>query len=660
MILRPNPDDALLRAEGDLHRLLELWRDAFQQGQAQSLRLSDFEHLSRELIAVGAPTDCIEVARAGLKRFPQSLRLAHLEALALARLGATGQAQELLTALLKHTDATGEMGTELLGAIGRTHRDLAANAQNHSEQIRQYKMALEAYRRGFERSESHYCGVNAATLLMLLGRKNDARALANQISAIVLELDSARPAGQAQSRLWLSATLGECALINSNPTAAQSWYRTAHLLASAQRKLADIAATRRQALLLAPLVDVDPQEVLRWLPRPKVLIFSGHRFDFLLDRRPAPRLPIHWEASLSADLESWLRSQHFMQTGELCAGYSSLSVGADLCFLEALSLRQSETHIVLPLDQAAYLESCCAAHGAAYRLRLEAALARATSVTVASPKASTWRDRDFHLCNELISGLAGLRAQALDAEVTGLLVWDGETSAQRGGTYDAARMWAATGMQISAIRPRAEATETAAIHAVKSSIAPIEEAAALAFLFADFCGFSALSDESLPIFIDTILGGVATHLADAAAQGRAALCKNTWGDGVFLTFARPSHAAHFALALNEWVEREQPRWRDGALANMAARISLHAGNATEARDPVTGNQGYWGAHVSMAARLEPATPNGVVYTSEPFAALLQHERAGGFKCEFVGRIAWAKNAGSHPTWRLTRSHGKTP
>lgn len=658
MISRPLLDDALLRAEGDLTRLLRLWRNEFALGDELYLTAADFERVASELLAVGAPTDALDVARSGCKRFPTHLRLGHIEALACANLGAIELAQQRLSELLAMPNAlSGAMASELLGAVGRIHKDRAQLA-DATERVREQKIALEAYLRGFDHGENLYCGVNAATLMLQLGRHDEARALAQKVGAAAIAKQQALPQTNDTSRLWLNATLGECALILGNLAAAQTHYRTAHLLACAQRKLADIAATRRSAHSVAARVGVKPDDIERCLPRPNILIFSGHRFDFLAERRPAPRLPLAWEEALEADIESWLRAQHFMQSGELCAGISSLSVGADLIFLEALARRQCDTHIVLPIDAAAYLDSTLSAHGAEFRPRLEAALARATSVTVVSPKASTWRDRDFHLCNELIAGLALLRAQTLDAKVSALLVWDCAVASSRGGTWDALRMWTQMGLPAQVISPRADAADEVSPSSPPAGLPPMADSNALAFLFADFSGFSQLADEALPQFVTEVLGGVQRLLAETEAQNCAPIARNTWGDAVFLVFARPSHAAQFALNFNDWVERQQVLWATTPLRSLHVRISLHAGNATRAVDPITGNISFWGAHVSLAARLEPATPLGVIYASEPFAALLLSENHLASRCEYVGNLRWAKNVGSFPTYRLLRVRGK--
>jgi hypothetical protein len=55
------------------------------------------------------------------------------------------------------------------------------------------------------------------------------------------------------------------------------------------------------------------------------------------------------------------------------------------------------------------------------------------------------------------------------------------------------------------------------------------------------------------------------------------------------------------------------------------------------------------------ARIEPVTPPGAVFVTEPFAAMLMLEAPERFVTRYVGRIDLAKEAGSAPMYRLTRA-----
>ena len=91
---------------------------------------------------------------------------------------------------------------------------------------------------------------------------------------------------------------------------------------------------------------------------------------------------------------------------------------------------------------------------------------------------------------------------------------------------------------------------------------------------------------------------------------------------------------------------------------MAAAIGSHllrAGEYERRDDPVTGRMTFYGTEVSRTARIEPVTPCGSVYVTEPFAAVLEMDAEGEFVCNYVGKIALPKNYGVFPLYRLARA-----
>ena len=75
------------------------------------------------------------------------------------------------------------------------------------------------------------------------------------------------------------------------------------------------------------------------------------------------------------------------------------------------------------------------------------------------------------------------------------------------------------------------------------------------------------------------------------------------------------------------------------------RIGAHYGPAYRAIDHITGRLSFYGTEVSKAARIEPVTPTGAVFVTEPFAAILALEAPDRFDCRYVGRIQLAKGYG---------------
>ena len=52
------------------------------------------------------------------------------------------------------------------------------------------------------------------------------------------------------------------------------------------------------------------------------------------------------------------------------------------------------------------------------------------------------------------------------------------------------------------------------------------------------------------------------------------------------------------------------------------RIGAHYGPAYRTTDHITGQTTFYGTEVSKAARIEPVTPTGAVFVTEPMAAIL--------------------------------------
>jgi len=73
----------------------------------------------------------------------------------------------------------------------------------------------------------------------------------------------------------------------------------------------------------------------------------------------------------------------------------------------------------------------------------------------------------------------------------------------------------------------------------------------------------------------------------------------------------------------------------------------------ETRNPVLGKPDFFGMHVNQTARLEPCTPVGSVYVTEPFAALISLEGQARYRCEYVGNHPLPKNFGRIRMYHLT-------
>jgi class 3 adenylate cyclase len=171
-----------------------------------------------------------------------------------------------------------------------------------------------------------------------------------------------------------------------------------------------------------------------------------------------------------------------------------------------------------------------------------------------------------------------------------------------------------------------------------------------AMLFADVKNFSKLSEESAPTFFTKLLGELAEVIKQSA---RPPITQNTWGDALYLVFDDVIDCADLALRLLDKIQ--QVNAQDlGLPQELNFRMGLHAGPVYRSFDPIIGKENYFGSHVNLAARIEPAAAPGSAFTSEQFAAVLAVKTGHDFICEYVGIESLPKGAGDLQLYRLLR------
>lgn len=183
----------------------------------------------------------------------------------------------------------------------------------------------------------------------------------------------------------------------------------------------------------------------------------------------------------------------------------------------------------------------------------------------------------------------------------------------------------------------------------KLTVVPSARSSRIAgILFADVVGFSTLSDIEVVRFHYEFLGAVGRLLA---LTRYPPLVRNTWGDGLYLIFEKVRDAGVFALDLRAMTV--DTNWSGLELPDtLSVRVGLHAGPLFDFSDRVTGQLTLAGKHVTLAARVEPVTPPGMVYATQEFAALAAAYGVTEFICEPVGRVRLAKEAGMKPLFAV--------
>lgn len=596
-----------------------------------------------------------DLAQRGLEQHRNDLRLRHRAVLALARAGATEEAQRRFEEYKLE-----DVHDEEVAALGaRIAKDVAL-ATEGGERRRLAVTAAERYGEIFASTGGYYPAINAATLWLLAGRPGRARQLARTVLEIL--------AGSGEDSYYAAATEGEAQLLLGRLRAA----RRALERAAARHggDYAALATTRRQLRTVCAATGID-RELLTVLAGPRVVHFCGHRIG---DEEGAGSFPRDAEASVESSIAEVV-ARH-----PAGFAYGSLASGADILWAEALLAGGAELHVVLPFARQEFRELSVLPSGGDWGERFDRCLAAATAVDYATNDAFLGDDVLFRYGAELAMGLALLRAQYLDSEARQLAVWDGNPAEGAAGTAIDVATWRRGGRPVTIVSPaRAAAiTEADGDDTERSAPAPVApspvpgspvpaspvpaspvpseqrpQRVVRAMLFGDIEGFSRLTDEQLPVFADRVLGAFAAVVERYRDQ---VWHRNTWGDALYVVLSDARSAAASALDLQGAIAALDLEG-EGLPAGLALRLGGHVGPVFPTHDPVLGEPAYMGSHVSRTARIEPVTPPGTVYVTESFAAALVLDGRREFASDYVGRMAAAKHYGVLRMYRLRRRPG---
>jgi adenylate cyclase len=558
-----------------------------------------------------------ERTREAIEQFPDDPEARYLQALAMARLGEPDAALQLY-----RRNRVDEIATEDAVALnGRLLKDLAARATGE-RQVDLFRQSSKAYSRAHQLSDGYFSGINSATTALLAGDLEIARTLAASVGA---RGDVADP-----QDYFAAATGAEAALVSGDIERAIQLYDAARHRADASPGM--IASTARQVKLIASRLAIPEAQIerLRQAIRPSpVMHFCGHMF----------------RSGWSFEDELTRRVQLALAESGAMIAYGPLACGADIVIAEAVLALGGELHVVLPFAEEDFLRTSVLPGGPEWEPRYIQARDNASSITFATQMKSVDNDELFAYCSKLVMGLARLRAGIMHTEAFQLAVWDGRPATGTAGTAADCREWARLGGRTEVI-------------AIPEDRPPLEQAEASdgeikphwsldSILFADFAGYSKLDEDSLAQFIGTVMGRAASVLE---SYGKSVLVRNSWGDAVFAVIDNPSDAAKIALEIQAKLDPQTLR-ELGLPAEGGMRISLHHGPIFEHFDAVQGINTYFGTEVTVAARIEPRVPVGAIYTTQPFAALMESDH-NDYHFEYVGKMDLAKNYGVRILYRL--------
>jgi len=558
-----------------------------------------------------------ERTREAIQQFPDDPDARYLQALAMARLGDPHAALRIF-----ERNRVEEIGTEdALALRGRLLKDLATRADGQ-KRIDLFRQSSQAYRLAYDVSDGYFSGINAATTSLLAGDDEEARRLATSIGR--------RPDIADPQDYYAAASAAEAMLVRGEVEEATALFDAARRRPDASP--GNVASTARQVRLIAERLSIPDEQCERLLAaiRPSPVIhFCGHMFR------------VGWpvEQELRRAIDAILD-----ETGALIA-YGPLACGADILIAEAVLARGGELHAVMPFAEEDFLRTSVRLGGADWEARYVRARDAAASVTFATQIQHSDDDELFAYCSKLVMGLARLRAGVMQSEVFQLAVWDGRPANGVAGTAADCVEWERQGgktriVPISKDRPPLDAV-------IFAQPGDRPRWALRSILFADFAGFSRLEEDRLSQFLQVVMGRIAKVLD---RHGDAVLTRNSWGDAAHVVIATPAQAAQIALEiqseLNPRLLQEMGLPPEGGM-----RISLHHGPIFEHFDAVRSAQTFYGTEVTVAARIEPRVPVGAIYTTQPFAAMVESDQ-NDLNFELVGKMDLAKNYGVRILYRL--------
>jgi len=654
--------------------LHELWRGAAAAGGARAgfdSRISGAPaSVARAFVdaalAAGEFLLAGEAARAALQVHPHDAELRRALARTLARLGAVAEAREILAELERAEGLSATALCEVLCLRGDISQQEALEASFDEAREAALREALGDYERAAQlRPEQASTLLRSAVAHVLLGERHrtDAVRLAERaLAALERGDDAARDALAGQiERAKALVVLGKA-------DQAGAAYRSA--AAQPNPALHVLGAARREARLLARALGEPASCYDACFPPLRLIAFSGHMVD--TNGRSESRFPAAAEQRVRLQLCERLAAL------EARVGFSSAAAGADLLFIEELLGRGGAAHVVLPWTREAFLRSSVAPCGPEWVQRFDRALARASSLRVLGEPHEASSGVDYGYANEVMAGLARLTARALDLDLTPLAAWDGRPGGP-GGTAAFVSFWRERGIATEVVSLGATFEPSAAARdAAQPLAAGTQEAAVPAerelgnadgfrqqvksILFADIVGYSRLPEALVPVFVREFKGRISSLMARSP---HAPTAVSTWGDALHFVFDDVSSAGLFTLDLldeisgTDWAalgltwEAEQGGVLQPRPLNL--RVALHAGPVIAHFEPIVRQPSYTGAHVTLAARIEPIAAPGEAFASEAFAALSAAAGVPGLACDFVGTLPLAKNhPGELRVYRLRR------
>ncbi|MBU1214699.1 MAG: hypothetical protein KKF58_02060 [Gammaproteobacteria bacterium] len=568
-----------------------------------------------------------DLAQAGLRLNPDDEFFQYCAVLSLSRCNAKQRALDAFYAYklhLSNNEYVRALEPRMLKDLAFQEVDITRPKPFEGLGVEHFHTAAVTYHKAYNHFGGHYSAINAATLYMLSGSASSARALAER--AIEMAMQDTGP------RFFPLATLSEAYLLLDKPIEASAAIREA--ASYNENNLLTRARMNRQLRLVCSYMGIDPKIVDPMLPE-TVLHYCGHIFD---SHRPL-------DETAEADLRQ--RIDQVLADNRCVIAYGSLAAGSDILFAETVLAQGGELNVWLPFAVDAFCDISVRPAGEQWVERFYRCLEQANLVSFATESDFLGEDSLFTYCSEIAMGMTVMRGTSLQAKVMQVAIWDQVVSDQQSSTYSNISKWRGMGHRSEIIDspvrlPQAVVREFGKHH-------PTLRREPHAILFSDVRGFSKLSDSGVVWFFNEL------HPVLAAAIDRYredVQLVDTWGDAIYLVARKASTVAHIAAELNDAMNSidqshlalDEP---------LMLRIGLHYGPVYKLYDHLAQTVTYSSTDVTKTARIEPVTPPGEIFGTEPLVAMLELEGEHWARYRYAGTIPSAKGYGAFRMFHIT-------
>jgi class 3 adenylate cyclase/tetratricopeptide (TPR) repeat protein len=590
--------------------------------------LTDSAHIKiKAFLKKGRYLAAYNLAGKSLHLEPDNIDIKQQYGLALAKLGLLDRAKSWLWDLYQNYSDD----PETAGILGSVLKSIYKKDKNRDDAILSRNIYLENYKK----NKSFYTGINAASMSVVIDDQEMASTIAREITA---EINS------GSQDFWELVTLGEAYLLLGNSASAINAYKKARN--TIERDLGMFNSVYGQLILLSDHIFV-PVELIKLFQPPTVVVFTGNMIDH--PDRPEPRFPESISAHIAEEISKTLDQ---LDAG---IGYSSLACGADILFVEEMIKRNAEVNLFLPYSLSDFIESSIKFAGSEWLSRFNRIL-KDHSVNYITEEGYFGNDDLHALLGSVIFGKSILRAESFGIQPALLTVLKSSGNSQKvplGGTEYLVNKWPFK-KNIFSIDPERfiKQDQKPVIKRKITTGRPsveVQNRKIRHILFADVVGYSKLSEDKTPLFVENLLQDISFNVRALLHQPEIL---NTWGDSIFAVYSNIEEMMEFAIALQKTVIDSAWDTMVDDNSRVSMRIALHTGPVFLLDDPLTQRKNAFGNHINRAARMEPVTMPGNIYASDQFASVLKIECYKMYDFEYVGIIDLPKEFGKQEMYQI--------